>query len=141
MSKHMLFGYALFRLVNHKKIKIAQDKDNQAYIIDDEYAILIKYSSKRLSPWSFTISKDFNRIVEKLHLEYKLFICLVCNDDGIVCLDVDEYGYITSFGSFDANSIMVKRKKKESYTVKGTENVLNHKIKDSDFPKRIFTCS
>lgn len=136
-NKYMCHGLVLYRLITEKPVKIYQDVDTQAYIINDCIAILIKYSTKRLSPWTFTLSQDFDGVVDKLSDEYEVFVAFVCNDDGVACVAYDDYSYITSFGSYDTNSIAVRRKKGESYTVKGPEHELDHKVKDCDLPKRV----
>ena len=136
-NKYMCHGMVLYRLIGNQSINIYQDKKTSAYIINDKIAIMIKYSTKRLSPWTFTINRDFNFSIDSLSNDYIVFVTLVCNDDGIACLTYDDYSYITCFGSYDINSIFIKRKKNESYTVKGTERSLEHKVKDCDLPNLI----
>ena len=62
-------------------------------MINDNLAILIKHSSKRLPPWQFTFMKDQLDELSDLKAEADaVWLVLVCGSDGMVALSESEFG-------------------------------------------------
>lgn len=61
----------------------------------------------------------------------------VCGNDGICCLEFDQFKRVLDYVHEDLENVSVCRRKKESYAVKGRDGELKGKISDSDFPKVI----
>lgn len=137
IEKDKFHGISLYRLIKESIINIYYDKVSGAYIVDNSIAIYIKYSSSRMSPWIFTFSQENIKIVENLRDKYQTFTVLICNDDGICCLNVNELFLLITPGEVITKSVSVFRRKRESYSVNGTDGQLKYKISDSDFPKKI----
>jgi hypothetical protein len=87
-------GVVLNRLIRKGKalnIDIFPSKSANSFVINDKVGIYIKYSRKVTSPWRFTFKKvhqDEMKIMSELL--NKLYLILVCYDDGIVCLEYSE---------------------------------------------------
>jgi hypothetical protein len=117
--------------------------NENAYIVNQKSVIYIKYSQKRLPPWNYTFLKehvsDLKLIAEN---NPRVFVLLVCNEDGVCCLDWLEFNTIISIENEDYPKwISVTRQKGEKYFVKGRDGELKHKIGNIDFPRKIFTFS
>jgi hypothetical protein len=58
-----------------------------AYIINGELGLLIKHSTARITPWSFTFQKE--HVAELFALRKVTRVCFVgfvCGEDGFVCV-------------------------------------------------------
>lgn len=120
-------------------IKNYPTSSNASYVIDDNIGIYVKYSSKRMSPWRFSFQKEHqDEILEMKNKFGEIYIILVCNDDGIVCLNFDELKNILDHKHEKTEWISVARGPREKYEIKGSDGKLLLKIGNSDFPTKIF---
>jgi hypothetical protein len=118
-------GAVLAELVNLKIGALAIDELNEdgrlsSYILDGSVGLQIKHSTNRLHPWQFTFTKA--NLVQLLALQQSyqaVFIVLVCYDDGMVTLTLEEVTEILATGESDQAWIRVDRKKNEWYAVNG----------------------
>jgi hypothetical protein len=106
--------------------------------VNKEIGVYIKYSTKRMTPWNFTLLKEHQDEIESMkgHLK-KVFLLLVCNDDGIVCLSYSELKQILDEQHAPVEWISATRQKHKMYTVKSSNGKLGFKIGINDFPKKI----
>lgn len=117
-----------------------QSASNASYVVNDAIGIYIKYSTKRMTPWRFTFKKEHQGEIDQMKAHFKnVFLVLVCNDDGIVCLSYSELKQILDNQHNPIEWISATRHKREMYTVKGSNGELDFKIGQSDFPEKIFT--
>jgi hypothetical protein len=120
-------------------IKSYPNSDNASYVINDKAGIYIKYSSKLMSPWRFSFQKEYQDEILKMKNEFgEIYVVLVCNDDGIVCLNFDELKEVLDTQHDTTEWISVARGPREKYEVKGHDGDLRLKIGNSDFPDKIF---
>ena len=68
----------------------------------------------------------------------KLYLILVCYDDGIVCLEYNDIKKILNQDHEEYEWISASRLKREQYKIQGSDGKLNFKVADSDFPSKIF---
>ena len=134
-------GAVLIRVIRHesfRSVKVCQENDC-SYLVNGMSGIYIKYSQKRLSPWSFTFSEEHVGGVEELNRKLSnVFVTLVCGEDGICCLEWEEFATVISTESTTYPKwISVSRMKGEKYSVWGRDGVLRHKIGNIDFPRKI----
>jgi hypothetical protein len=116
-----------------------QSTSNASYIVNDTIGIYIKYSSKRMTPWHFTFMKEHQDEIDLLKANLtNVFLVLVCNDDGVVCLGYSELKSILDDQHDSIEWISATRHKREMYSVKGSNGELNFKIGQNDFPEKIF---
>lgn len=135
-------GVALSKLVHSSDEPIAlqlyPSSSNASYILNNNIGLYIKHSTKRMSPWRFSFQKlhqdEISQMNNKLN---KVFVLLVCGEDGIVTLSFDELKTILDETHEDVEWISASRTPKKEYTVKGSDGGLKHKIGKNDFPKKI----
>jgi len=93
-----------------------------------------------MSPWRFTFIKDHQEELDLLRSTVqKVFLLLVCNDDGIVCLNYVELKQLLDSQHDPIEWISATRHKREMYSVKGSDGELNFKIGQSEFPEKLFS--
>ena len=134
-------GAAIIRIIrsNHFKIIETFSRSNSAYIINEKIGVFIKYSQKRMAPWVFTFDKDHViEIKEIFELLENVFIVLVCNNDGICCINWKEFCTLISTDSNNYPKwIKVTRRKNEKYSIFSIDGKLKHKVGNSDFPDKL----
>lgn len=99
-----------------------------SYVLDDKLGLQIKHSSNRLTPWQFTFTKQ--NLLQLLTMQTekrRVFIALVCHDDGIVTLTLEEATSILTGGESQQAWIRVERRRNEWYTVSGGVSELPNK--------------
>lgn len=134
-------GWAIVRLIhNDKTSTIKLYSGNHSYLINDSICIYLKHSSKRLSPWSFTFLPEHIKEIQNIRKKTgNIYIVLVCNDDGMCCMNFDEFSRLIFIGDFGkSKSIRILRSPREKYSISGSDGKLNYKIGDNDFPRKIF---
>ncbi len=114
--------------------------NNSSYIINNNIGIYIKYSQKRMSPWTFSFSDIHVDEIKNMEKEFnKVYVVLVCNEDGISCLNFEEFSTVVSIENKNFPKwIKASRMRKEKYFISGSDGELKHKIGNSDFPKKIY---
>jgi hypothetical protein len=116
-----------------------QSVSNASYVVNDSIGIYIKYSSKRMTPWRFTFKKEHQEEIDLMKSSFKnVFLILVCNDDGVVCISYSELKEILNNQHDPIEWISATRHKREMYSVKGSNGELDFKIGQNDFPEKIF---
>src|SRR4030042_3921788 len=84
-------GVLLSKLLDHDELNVKKHPYYSSYIINGK-AYYIKYSSKRISPWSFSFLETHIKELVDLSTQFKqTFIALICNEDGICCLSFQEF--------------------------------------------------
>ena len=68
----------------------------------------------------------------------KVFLLLVCSDDGVVCLGSSELQQLLENHHKPIEWISATRRKREMYSVKGSDGELDFKVGQSDFPGKLF---
>lgn len=134
-------GSALVRVAQDSKTYgIKLYSGNNGYLVNDVACIYLKHSSKRLSPWTFTFLPEHIKEVAEIRKQIKdVYIVLICGSDGICCLNFNELSQLVLIGDFDKSKhIRISRSRGEKYGVSGSDGKLNHKIGNSDFPRKIF---
>lgn len=137
-------GVVLCKIIHHidiDRVKTYNHNTNSSYVLNNKIGLFIKYSTKRMSPWSFCFLKEHQEEIQKMFFELKnLFILLVCNNDGVVCLNYNELKSILDEDFDETEWIRVSRKKRKQYDVSGSDGTLKFHISPGDFPKKIFDC-
>ena len=83
-------------------------------------AFQIKHSSKRLSPWQFTYMRENLDELAGLRRTFDpVWAMLVCGEDGVVGLSLDELNSITQIGTGGGAWIRVSRSRNSMYRIGG----------------------
>jgi hypothetical protein len=121
-------------------IRAFEPSSNASYVLNDTIGIYIKYSSKRMTPWRFTFSPEHKREIEKLCASVpKIFVALVCNDDGVVCLSYAELKTVLDDHRENHQWISAIRHRREMYSIEGSDGSLEFKVGKNDFPGKLFS--
>lgn len=136
----LVFARILHGTQRPLSVRPFQVDSNASYIVNENIGIYIKYSSKRMTPWRFTFKREHQEEIEIMKQSLKeVFLILVCNDDGIVCLSYSELKQILDDQIDEIEWISATRRKHEMYAVKGSNGKLGFKVGPSDFPEKIFS--
>lgn len=120
-------------------IELFPSESNASYIINKDIGLFIKHSAKRMSPWRFSFAQEHqNEILEMKNRLGKVFLSLVCGEDGIVILSFDDIKALHNETHDPVEWISVARNKNEHYSVKGSDGSLGCKISRKDFPRKLF---
>lgn len=136
-------GSVLARLITNTRKDIAIRSHNTknngvAYILNNKVVLYVKYSTNRLSPWTFTFREEHQDDINSLKNEFgNFFIALVCNDDGVVCLDYRELKNILDDYHDPTEWLRISRRKREKYSVSGSNGKLKTKIGENEYPSKI----
>jgi len=133
----MYHGIVLSKLVHiNNNIEISSDvnNDNSSYILNKSCGLYIKFSKKRLTPWTFTFNFEHNNAIESLSsLTTTGYVVFVCGNDGICCVEFQEFFFaIGQMVEGDKKSISISRFKKEQYLVSGSNYEISHKFSNFD---------
>jgi hypothetical protein len=124
-----------------KSIHLFNKNSNSSYLVNDRIGIYVKYSTKRLTPWTFTFSPT--HVAELLDLGNKTdktYLVFICKNDGIACLDLEEAKVVIDT-SLDRNQgVSASRRPREKYKISGRLGEIKYKFGDNQFPSRIFQC-
>lgn len=97
------------------------------YKINDELALHIKHSTKRLPPWQFTYSiENLAEIHELAETCSSMWLIHVCWQDGIVALSLSEFLTINPPDAGTTSFVRVDRDRNKMYRVNGTKGKLQH---------------
>ncbi len=104
-----------------------------AYVLNHCIAIYVKYSTSRLTPWTFGFKEEHRREITRLSEEFvEVFICLMCGMDGIACLSAQEYVRLEVGGS-----IRVGRGPRQKYTISSNNQSGVLRIANNGFPAKV----
>jgi len=135
----LVFARILHGTQRPLSIKPFQSVSNASYVVNDKIGIYIKYSSKRMTPWRFTFRREHQEEIDLMKSQFSnVFLLLVCNDDGIVCLSYSELKKLLDNQLDPIEWISATRHKRQMYAVKGSNGELDFKIGQNDFPEKLF---
>jgi hypothetical protein len=137
-------GAALARLLraeDSQAIELRAHRDyRSAYTLDNRLALYVKYSTSRLSPWTFAFKAEHQQEIAALLKEFAdAFITLVCGTDGIACLSGSEYRQLLGDDPGSGEWIRVARGARQKYAVSGSDGRRVSRIGDNEYPAKVYT--
>ena len=105
-----------------------------------EFAIglFIKTSNKRASPWKYSFQKNHqDELLQLKQTHGEAFVVFVNGDDGIACLDFEQFKQLLDHEHEEQEWVSVARKPKQNYRLKGNDGVLERPLPRNSFPGRI----
>ena len=136
-------GAALARLCREShspgiSIRIHEDC-RSAYILEERVALYLKYSTNRLSPWTFSFQVGHQEEIASLREEYHdVFVVLLCGLDGIACLTGTEYQRVLDDDPNAGEWIKAARQPRQKYSITGSDDRKVCKIGDNEYPAKIY---
>jgi hypothetical protein len=110
-----------------------------AYVLDERIALYVKYSTNRLSPWTFGFMVGHQQEIAGLRDEFEdVFVVLVCGFDGIACLSCLEYQRVLDDDPRSGEWIRVARSSRQKYSITGSDDRRVCKIGDNEFPAKVY---
>ena len=102
------------------------------------FAVYVKTSSKRISPWRFTFLKDHQEEIERLKESHdEVFLALLNGNDGVACFNYATLKTLLDDHFEESEWISIRRKSGEQYTVAGKDGKLTGKLPLNEFPAAI----
>ena len=104
--------------------------NNAYYLLDDEIALYVKHSTKRLTPWRFTFHTDHVQELSQILQKHEIcFLVLICGRDSIAVIDKDEISRLLPIASPSISWVSVQTSHNTSLTVEGSSGVLKRKLR------------
>ena len=123
------------------KIDVFPSSSQNSFLINEKVGLYIKFSKKITTPWRFTFLKEHQEEFKVMtELCENAFLILVCNKDGIVCINNKTLKTLLDDDHQDTEWISASRLARESYEIKGSDGKLKFKINLNDFPKHVIRC-
>ncbi len=120
------------------KLTVYPTASNASYVLNDSIGIYIKHTTKRLTPWRFSLQRVHQDEILKMKNELgEVFVILVCGEDGLVTLSFDELKTILNEAHGNVEWISAARRPREEYAIKGSDGSLDYKVAKLDFGKKI----
>lgn len=137
-----IYGSVLYRLIetSGREISVGHIPNDTRgfYLVNNKIPLCIKYSTKRVSPWSFTFTKSQQNDLQEVKDIYKnAVVVFVCGHDGMCAIKFEDFKSVLDYYHEDVEHVIIKRKKGEKYSVSGKDGDLGFKIGDKDFSKLI----
>jgi hypothetical protein len=137
-------GVVLSRLIRESSdqlnIRSIPQVASSAICVDGVVALFIKHCTKRLTPWSFTFTEDQIDQIHRVRMaKLEPVIALVCHEDGIVGLTIEELVLLIGDKGQSTNTAWIKasRERREAYAVRGSSAGLGYKVSPSDFSRKV----
>ena len=135
-----VFARMLHATKNPLSIEPYHSSSNASYILNGKIGLYIKHSTKRMTPWRFSFATEHQEEIAEMKGKLdNVFLILVCNDDGIVCLSYEELKQILDENYAPTEWVSVSRNPRQMYTVKGSDGSLKFKIGANEFPTKLFS--
>lgn len=113
---------------------------NSSYVLNQSIGLYIKYSSKRMSPWSFSFRKEHQDEILRMKEDLgEVYVVLVCNEDGFVTLSFSELKAVLNEVHEEVESISVWRSPREMYLVKGSDGKLPFKVARNELSRKLLS--
>ncbi len=135
----VVFSRLLHKYTGVVTLRTFPTKGNSSYVINDRIGIYIKYSTKRMSPWRFSFTREHQDEIREMRDNLDVtFLLMVCKSDGIVALSYPELKNILDENHEEVEWVSVSRKPRGSYVVKGADGKLPYRANKNDFPDKLF---
>ena len=135
-------GVVLNRLIRKGKpikIDVFPTSGNNSFMINEKVGLYLKYSTKKISPWRFSFTKEHQEEMKIMRdLLENIYLVLICGKDGIACIEYEELKQVLDEYYEDVEWVSASRLKREQYSIKGSNGQLDFKIADTDYPRKIF---
>lgn len=133
------YGAALVRLTKELNqpisVQARPDIGAGAFDVGSRLLLLVKFCSKRLSPWTFTFPERQVEACASHAAQKSLLLCLVCGSDGTVALSNETAMRLLGEPRGVQSWMRASRRRREMYAVTGLGGELENKVADLDFER------
>jgi hypothetical protein len=134
------YGAALVRLTKSAGkplcIEARADIGAGGFEIGGRLLLLMKFCSKRLTPWTFSFPHNQVRDCVSHAAARPFMLCLVCGSDGVVAVANETAVHLLGRPSDGLQSwIRATRRRRERYSVSGLGGDLPNKVADTEFER------
>jgi hypothetical protein len=139
-TQDLYHGAVLTQITEHPSFKALNKVDSVYghYLVNHDIRLFVKYLSKTSSPWSFSLhSNELQAIIDDIESSTKVFLCLVCGQETICALNVQEITTLIDLNS-KRQFINVTVATGGSIHVSGSNGDLTRTIKHNSFPNKLF---
>lgn len=115
-------------------------QDNHLYVFNKKVGAYVTYSSKRMSPWTFTFEPRHVCSIYELdgrHLDS--FVILVCGFETTAVLHMSEVRLLLPQNSLSNSSITIRTGHDRKLAVSGTAGELNTKVAKTKTYERLLS--
>ncbi|MCH8025547.1 MAG: hypothetical protein IH866_02020 [Chloroflexi bacterium] len=134
-------GPALMQIVEHPSFTALNKPDEKYghYIVNTDRQLFVKYRDSDESPWRFTFQPE-EIVAIKADIRrsnHETFICLVCGDFSICCLDSSELRSVIDLSSETTQWVSVEVPAGGSQHVAGSNGKLGYTIPHNSYPDKV----
>ena len=130
-SSYVLQG----RLLKEKRHLLVSTKQTA---VEFSTGLFIKTSTKRASPWSYNFVREHQDEIQQLYERHgQVFLVFVNGDDGIACLNFQQFKKVLDEHHDEQEWVRVSRKPKQNYRITGNDGQLGNPLPRNSFPKVI----
>ncbi|WP_338472627.1 hypothetical protein R4Z10_07775 [Niallia sp. XMNu-256] len=140
-TQDLFHGAVLTQITEHPSFKALNKADTLYghYLVNHDTRLFVKYLSKETSPWNFKFSvTEMQSIQSDMKLTKNVFLCLVCGQETICALNIQEFTNLIDLTSSESQSIIVEIPPGGSMHVKGTAGDLDRTLRHNSFPEKLF---
>ncbi|MGD0540652.1 MAG: hypothetical protein ABSB33_03940 [Tepidisphaeraceae bacterium] len=140
-NKDIFHGAGLTQIVEHRSFKALNKADEKYghYLVNTDRRFMLKYGKSKKGPWQFTFGPDDLRTLKRdVALNGKVFLCLVCGDKTVGCLDESEFSQLIDTSAATQQFITLEFPKGGSSRARGSQGQLRATIPHNLFPEKIF---
>lgn len=141
-EQDLYHGPALMQIAEHSSFTGLNKADAKYghYIVNADRRLFVKYSGSQVSPWPFTFQPaEMKAMAADIASGAKTFICLVCGQFTICCLNQDELAVLIKLNSKKAQWVRIEVPEGGSQWVTGARANLRRSIPHNAFPGKVLT--
>lgn len=137
----------LSNLAPSMSVRVDRGADRSSYLFECSdtntkrtcrFGLYVKYSRKRLSPWSYSYEKEHQLQLENIATDMgEVFSVFINGEDGYACIDYRELREILDAHFDEVEWVRVQRKLRESYRISGTDGARERPLAQNAFPQKI----
>ena len=129
------------------RVNVTAGADRSTYLFDCfeintqrtcQFGLYVKYSRKRLSPWTYSYDQDHQQELKNIaKTTGDAFSVFINGEDGYACVDYQELRELLDDHFDEIEWVRVQRKLRESYRISGTDGARERPLAQAAFPQKI----
>lgn len=140
-TQDLYHGAVLTQITEHPSFKALNKADTLYghYLVNHDTRLFVKYLTKEISAWNFKFSvTEMQSIQSDMELTENVILCLVCGQETICALNIQDFSRLIDLTSSKNQYITVEVPPGGSMRVKGTAGTLERTLRHNSFPDKLF---